>query len=340
MRNSFPQALAALVVVAIICGARPGFAGDRTLKLEIAPVFQKAPLRFDSLTNITVAGQTLSVTRLDFLLSNFGLRRQDGTWIEQTNWFAYFSAREGKKNSRLENIPAGSYDRVRFLVGLKPEINHSQAANYPASHPLNPDVNGLHWGWMGGYVFLALEGNWLQPDGRQSGFSYHLANDRQLMTIELPALLNMTGDRELRLTLDVDQIFGGTNPFVISASTGSTHSRTNDLVANTLHANIERAFAVAGVSGIPLANSSDGRNTRLEMAADATPYRLTISAFFPRPALPADNPLTGEGVALGRKLFFDPQLSINNSQSCASCHNPSGAFTDNQRVSTGAEGKT
>ena len=37
-----------------------------------------------------------------------------------------------------------------------------------------------HWGWMGGYVFLALEGKWSQPDGKQSGYSYHLATDRQV----------------------------------------------------------------------------------------------------------------------------------------------------------------
>ena len=73
--------------------------------------------------------------------------------------------------------------------GLKPEINHKNIAEYPPTHPLNPDVNGLHWGWMGGYVFLALEGNWLQPDGRQSGYSYHLATDRQLMMVELPVPL-------------------------------------------------------------------------------------------------------------------------------------------------------
>ena len=67
---------------------------------------------------------------------------------------------------------------------------------------------------------------------------------------------------------------------------------------------------------------SASSNHRIAIADGATPYRLTISAFFPRPALPGDNPLTDEGVALGRKLFFDPQLSINDSQSCASCTDP------------------
>ena len=36
---------------------------------------------------------------------------------------------------------------------------------------------------------------------------------------------------------------------------------------------------------------------------------------------------------LGRKLFFDKRLSLDNSISCASCHRPELAFTDGLRFS-------
>jgi cytochrome c peroxidase len=38
------------------------------------------------------------------------------------------------------------------------------------------------------------------------------------------------------------------------------------------------------------------------------------------------NPLTKEGIALGKKLFYDPLLSSDNTVSCATCHEPSAAF--------------
>src|SRR5258708_27407871 len=79
---------------------------------------------------------------------------------------------------------------------------------------------------------------------------------------------------------------------------------------------------------------------RVEMASGAPPHRFTMSAFIPQPELPADNPLTQEGVELGRRLFFDPQLSVNNSQSCASCHQPATGFSEPKTVSIGAEGKS
>jgi cytochrome c peroxidase len=50
--------------------------------------------------------------------------------------------------------------------------------------------------------------------------------------------------------------------------------------------------------------------------------------------------LTEEGVALGRRLFSEPMLSLGNRQSCATCHDPTKAFTDGAAVSVGAEGRS
>jgi cytochrome c peroxidase len=59
---------------------------------------------------------------------------------------------------------------------------------------------------------------------------------------------------------------------------------------------------------------------------------------FPQMPIPADNPTTKEGVALGRRLFYDPILSADYTMSCSSCHLPKGNFTDNLRVSEGIDG--
>ena len=58
------------------------------------------------------------------------------------------------------------------------------------------------------------------------------------------------------------------------------------------------------------------------------PVVLDIPADFPAASIPADNPLTEEGIYLGRKLFYDPILSGDNTISCASCHVQSAAFVD------------
>ena len=53
---------------------------------------------------------------------------------------------------------------------------------------------------------------------------------------------------------------------------------------------------------------------------------------------PSDNPLTLEGVALGRELFYEKQLSGDNSLSCASCHLQELNFSDDRQFSIGTDG--
>lgn len=70
-----------------------------------------------------------------------------------------------------------------------------------------------------------------------------------------------------------------------------------------------------------------------------TPYTLEVPHGFPQPFLPNDNPLTVEGIALGRKLFYDPILSGDGTQACADCHDPTSAFVDpNKQFSVGIDG--
>ena len=54
---------------------------------------------------------------------------------------------------------------------------------------------------------------------------------------------------------------------------------------------------------------------------------------------PSDNPLTDAKIALGRQLFFDKRLSLDGTVSCATCHDPRKAFTDNLVKSRGISGQ-
>ena len=69
-----------------------------------------------------------------------------------------------------------------------------------------------------------------------------------------------------------------------------------------------------------------------------TPYALQIPTHFPDMIIPEDNPMTVEGVELGRFLFYEKRLSGDNTQSCASCHLPSASFSDPNQYSTGIDG--
>lgn len=76
--------------------------------------------------------------------------------------------------------------------------------------------------------------------------------------------------------------------------------------------------------------------------ADTSPYSFDypeiISEYLPPIQTPNTNPMTNEGVELGRKLFYDERLSANNTQSCGSCHLQSASFSDTTSYSIGIDG--
>lgn len=81
-------------------------------------------------------------------------------------------------------------------------------------------------------------------------------------------------------------------------------------------------YAISVFSGCKKDKGTDDKDQAL------TPYILQIPAGLPPMQIPADNPMTEEGVALGKQLFFDPILSGDNTQSCGSCHKQAFAFVD------------
>lgn len=70
----------------------------------------------------------------------------------------------------------------------------------------------------------------------------------------------------------------------------------------------------------------------------ATPYEIQIPPFFPPMDIPEDNPMTEEGIHLGRLLFWEKSLSLDGSMSCGTCHLPENGFSDPQPLSSGVNG--
>jgi cytochrome c peroxidase len=74
------------------------------------------------------------------------------------------------------------------------------------------------------------------------------------------------------------------------------------------------------------------------VAYNPTYYSLPTIKGLPNMEVPASNPLTVEGIRLGRLLFYDPLLSRDSTLSCASCHKVQKAFTDGLPQAVGLRG--
>ncbi|MEM7129357.1 MAG: cytochrome c peroxidase [Chloroflexota bacterium] len=109
-------------------------------------------------------------------------------------------------------------------------------------------------------------------------------------------------------------------------------------------------FLALGIQGFNLlAANAQNQQPGTEPMLPETPYNYAnpaLPAHFTRANIrnldntPATNPVTDVGATLGRVLFYDVKLSVDDTVSCSSCHFQANGFTDPAQFSTGVNGQT
>jgi cytochrome c peroxidase len=299
------------------------------------------PLSIDSLRYKTDSGETVSISRLDWIASGFVLGTADGRQIEVPGKFLYIPGRGAGLS--LGEVPGGEkITSLSFCVGPDAETNHADPVKFGPQHPLNPAVASLHWDWQGGFIFMALEGHWRAAKETAEnvpgvgGYSYHYARDINRMRVTLPITpgLEVRNESRLVVALDPVKLLDGIS---IAKEGRSTHSQEADPLTRLLRANLPGAFRLAGVElgGVPTAENAP---KPIDLPPRAQPHPISLPRHIPIPRLPSDNPLLAARVALGKELFEEKLLSRTGEISCASCHQADHAFSDPRRASLGVDG--
>src|SRR5215472_1554445 len=96
-----------------------------TLQIQITPKIFGENLQPASLRYQTSANESFSITRVSYLVSDFALLRNNGSWFKLSNSVAWLDFQQNRDSIRLEPIPAGEFRALRFNVGLDPNMNHA-----------------------------------------------------------------------------------------------------------------------------------------------------------------------------------------------------------------------
>jgi cytochrome c peroxidase len=97
-------------------------------------------------------------------------------------------------------------------------------------------------------------------------------------------------------------------------------------------------LGIFGFANIGLGAAIVGETRRIDLGPRATVGIDAMKQQYRRPAsisFPKENPYTPEKASLGKKLYFDPRLSVTSAQSCASCHSPAFGWGDGLAVGVG-----
>jgi hypothetical protein len=144
-------------------------------------------------------GYKFLFTRLDLLISGIKLHH-DGITTELSDEYIFI------RNGASMEVDLGNHnierlDSFTFSVGVDSIRNHADPAQWHGSHALSPKDPDMHWGWAGGYRFIALEGK----AGEDSQYSYeiHTLGDKLYKPTTIVTNGTVTEDK-LHINIDAD----------------------------------------------------------------------------------------------------------------------------------------
>ncbi len=220
---------------------------NKKLTLHFSVVYKNSGISFTDQQFITKANDTIVPTEFKILFSKIALIRSDNTDLAIDNVYGFVNFKKSANTIVLDNIPKGAYIGLKFWIGLDSAINYGDPSVYEATHPLNPNVNGMHWNWAGGYIFSLHEGTYLNK-GISEGYSYHIATPRFANQITIPFYLPFDKtwvEAHLYVKADMEKYFSSIHNYSIKTEGAGSHSNPAQAnIIDKLNTNIQTIFSV------------------------------------------------------------------------------------------------
>jgi hypothetical protein len=172
----------------------------------------------------------MMVTSWSMLMSELALVKENGDTVQLGDGFQWADLTGSRNKFQYKGIPMGKYKGLQFTLGLDSATNHGNPMVWPSNHPLNPNLNGLHWGWAGGYIFQAMDGRYKENAQATPGsFSFHTATMQFVRRYFLPLDLLVEKDlHKVAVRINADRFFGGSEPIQLKDKSVSHSEGTHD----------------------------------------------------------------------------------------------------------------
>lgn len=217
---------------------------SNSLTLRIRNTVDGQPLQLGQMTYTNVSGNTYQVDLLRYYMSNVTLLRQDGSGFNIGNYDLINAEDASSCVISGSNIPNGSYDSLRFYLGVDSTRNNDLAQ----TGDLDPSY-GMYWPWNTGYIFFKHEGYYLDTAGATQDLLLHYGTSVALVTVTLPA--NVVFNNQSR-TIDVDFNLNDVynQPVPIDFNVDNYHQSSSGNERNwieNMKLNFGTAFSVTGI---------------------------------------------------------------------------------------------
>ena len=200
----------------------------------------------------TADGEKFNLSMLGYYVSKITLEGPNGEYFqdemsvtagESKGYYHILESKSASHTINLENVPAGTYDKVSFTIGVEEDGVQEGAAG----GVLDPAEGAWFWNWNAGYIAFALEGTaensgQQKVEGGHSGgspaktFGIHIGgwkdvtdnenfvNNVKTVTVEFGTTVSVSPDLSpiAHLVTDAMKIFDGAS--IDFSKTYSVHS--------------------------------------------------------------------------------------------------------------------
>lgn len=177
------------------------------LKIQINHLYNHQPIVFDSIQYVTCYQDSVSFTRLEYIISNIKFYSKGTMFLYK---HSFYLNPKGWNNFTIDSIPCGEYDSLSFSIG----------DNHPYDS-LDININTMIWPMMmgGGFHFLKLEG-YYKHNSVPIGFALHTGGNTLqpiYKTLQVHLSIRKT-NHTLTLYHNVDKWIDGTICYKVSNS--------------------------------------------------------------------------------------------------------------------------
>lgn len=188
---------------------------EGTVTFHFKAVYDEAPLPMFE-TRPFENGEFLEFTHLSMIISDLELLRQGSAEllddVEIVNLsFDNTTAAEGGYTLTISGVPAGTYDGLRFGIGVPADVNAKKPADFPSSNPLSNTA--FYWTPWSSYIFMKTEGR-LDTLGNGTldlGFALHTGSDAlyRVSGTNIPLIVSEGLNTNLDIVIDYKKVLQG-----------------------------------------------------------------------------------------------------------------------------------
>lgn len=169
------------------CGSdNPASSDMGTFAIEFSNMVGTQTMRLDaagasSFRYTTATGQAFYVSKFGYYISEIKLEGPHGEYYademnvganasDVKGYYHVLESHSASKIIALQNVPAGSYDKVTFTVGIR----ESGVQEGAAGGVLDPAAGAWFWNWNAGYIALSIEGSAENSPQDGHAFEFHV----------------------------------------------------------------------------------------------------------------------------------------------------------------------